>query len=195
MSTDCPLSTAHQELLIRVAYQSIEHGLRHHQPLTLNILDFPEVLREPRPVFVTLRIGGDLRGCIGTLEYSQPLVLNVARYAHASAYSDPRFPPLAPHELGLVNLSISVLSPLEELNFDSEAQLMTQLRPSIDGLLLEEGCHRATLLPSVWEDIPDKEEFLQRLKIKAGLPKEYWSSNIRIQRYTAYSIHSSHAGC
>jgi hypothetical protein len=190
MITDCPLTTAHQELSIRVAFQSIDYGLRHHRPIWLSAVDFPEVLREVRPVFVTLRIQHDLRGCIGTLEYTQPLILNVAQYAYASAFSDPRFPPLEWNEFEQINLSISVLSPLEELNFDSECSFVAQVRPGIDGLLLEEGCHRATLLPSVWEAIPDKEEFLRRLKIKAGLSANYWSSTVRVKRYTAYSIQS-----
>jgi AmmeMemoRadiSam system protein A len=186
MTDEYQLSECHQRLLLDLAHQSIAHGLTHHAALPLNPSDFPEELRESRPVFVTLNLHGELRGCIGTLEYSRPLVANVAQYAYASAFSDPRFPPLSDSELPLIKIHISILGPLQPMTFSSELDLLAQIRPGQDGLLLEDGFHRGTLLPSVWEDIPRKEEFLERLKIKAGLAGDYWSDQIRVKRYTAF---------
>jgi AMMECR1 domain-containing protein len=70
------------------------------------------------------------------------------------------------------------------MQFDSEGDLVKQLRPKIDGLIMQEGRHRGTFLPSVWEQLPKSEDFLKHLKIKSGLPETYWSDSIQIRRYT-----------
>jgi len=73
------------------------------------------------------------------------------------------------------------------MRFDSEAELVAQLRPGIDGLVLIEGMRRGTFLPSVWEQLPDPWQFLDHLKQKAGLPSGYWSPTVRVERYTTES--------
>jgi AmmeMemoRadiSam system protein A len=108
--------------------------------------------------------------------------------AHAAAYRDPRFLPLTAAEFDEVDLHISVLSRPEPLSFSSEDELLRQLRPGIDGLILAERYSRGTFLPSVWEQLPEPREFLARLKQKAGLGPAYWSDAIRVERYTAESI-------
>ncbi len=182
------LGPEHQGLLLDVARESIEHGLAHGRPLRVQATDFPPPLREPRASFVTLHRRGRLRGCIGTLEARRPLVEDVAANAYAAAFSDPRFPPLSSEELKDLDLSISILSPPEALHFDSEEDLLAQLRPGVDGLILEEGVHRGTFLPSVWSELPDRRRFLEHLKLKAGLPAGYWSDRIRVFRYTTRAI-------
>ena len=136
-----------------------------------------------RASFVTLHRQGELRGCIGHLEGVQPLVVDVAENAFAAAFRDPRFPPLAEPELAGLALHISVLTPATELEFESEQDLVAQLRPGIDGLILQEGAARGTFLPSVWESLPDPHQFLAQLKRKAGLPSDHWSERIRVFRY------------
>ena len=74
------------------------------------------------------------------------------------------------------------------MTFSSEADLLKQLRPGVDGLILEEDGYRGTFLPSVWESLPRPEQFLQHLKLKAGLPSDYWSGTLRVQRYTTESF-------
>jgi AmmeMemoRadiSam system protein A len=145
-------------------------------------------LREPRAVFVTLTLDQVLRGCLGTFESGCALAINVAHYAYAAAFNDPRFSPIIAEELPLLQIHLSILSPLEDMAFASEEDLLRQIRPGQDGLLLEEGGHRGTFLPSVWEDLPEPGEFLRRLKMKAGLPPHYWSPHIRLRRYTATYI-------
>lgn len=181
---DFSLSPEDKTRLLSIANESIEHGLRHHRALPINVAEFSFNLQVPRAVFVTLNIHDDLRGCIGTLEADRPLVHNVAYYAYSAAFADPRFPPVTWLEFPRLEIHISILSDLAPLPCDSEDDLRRQVRPGIDGLLLDAGGHRGTLLPSVWEDIPQPAEFIRRLKMKAGLAPDYWSPQLRIQRYT-----------
>jgi AmmeMemoRadiSam system protein A len=172
------------KLLLDIARRSIEHGLYQEGPLPVKPEDFEPALREWRATFVTLQILGTLRGCIGTLAAVRPLVSDVAYHAHAAAFGDPRFPPLRPDELASLEIHVSILSLPEAIEFDSEADLLKKLRPGVDGLILEAGWHRGTFLPSVWESLPDPREFLRQLKRKAGLPPDYWSSELKLRRYT-----------
>jgi AmmeMemoRadiSam system protein A len=144
----------------------------------------PEELMELRATFVTLTMGGQLRGCIGMLEACRPLAEDVAANAVAAAFEDPRFPPLTKREFESLEIHISVLSPTEELRFSSEEDALHQIRPGIDGLILQDGFYRGTFLPSVWEELPQKALFWAHLKQKAGLPVDYWSETLRVFRYT-----------
>ncbi len=182
------LTAEERHTLLTVARHSIQHALEHGSPLPVTLSRYPESLRVKRATFVTLKQGEQLRGCIGTLVAIRPLVEDVAQNAYAAAFSDPRFPPLSPAELESLRIEISVLSPPEPMTFSSEADLLRQLRPGVDGLILEEDGYRGTFLPSVWESLPRPEQFLQHLKLKAGLPSDYWSGTLRVQRYTTESF-------
>jgi len=106
-----------------------------------------------------------------------------------AAFRDPRFPPLAADEFDELDIHLSILTPAEPVSFTSEQELITQLQPGIDGLILEEGHRRGTFLPSVWEQLPEPQQFLRHLKQKAGLSPDYWSENIRISRYRTEMIY------
>jgi uncharacterized protein len=187
LSTDRGLSPAHRADLLGVARRAIEAGLEGSR-LRVPVAEFPEPLRAIRATFVTLEMGGDLRGCIGTLDARRALVEDVAWNAYAAAFDDPRFPPLARDELIRIEVHLSVLSPPELMLVGSEHDLLARLRPGIDGLLLQEGGLRGTFLPSVWQQLPDPVEFLTHLKRKAGLPANYWSATLRVSRYTTESV-------
>jgi AmmeMemoRadiSam system protein A len=175
-----------QRVLLALARQSIEHGLQHGCALTVDAAaSYSETLRARQACFVTLHKDGNLRGCIGSLEARRPLVEDVAANAFAAAFRDPRFSPLARHELAAVHIDISVLSPPRPLQCESEQDLINRLRPGVDGLILEAGTHRATFLPSVWEQLPEPHEFLDHLKMKAGLGRHEWPPDIHFQRYTS----------
>jgi AmmeMemoRadiSam system protein A len=178
------VNASQQLILLEVAVTAIRHALKHGRALQVNPDDYEAALRQPAACFVTLKREGELRGCIGSLEAHRSMVEDVAHNADGAAFSDPRFPPLREEELAGLQLDISLLTPAEEIHFSSEKQLLAQLRPGIDGLILEEGYRRGTFLPSVWEQLPQPERFLQHLKLKAGLPPNHWSANIRISRYT-----------
>lgn len=119
--------------------------------------------------FVTLKKHGELRGCIGSLRAQRPLADDVAANAVAAASRDPRFAPLSASEFDDVDIEVSLLSEPEFIDFHDEADLLAQLRPGEDGLILFAGCRSATFLPQVWEQLPEPREFLAALKHKAGL--------------------------
>jgi uncharacterized protein len=174
--------------LIEVARASIGHGLVHREPLAVDPADFGEALARPGASFVTLKIEGQLRGCIGRLESDGPLVRGVARNAYAAAFDDPRFGPLTEAEFARTDVTISVLSEPSPVTFDSEEDLLRQLRPGVDGLVLEAGRCRGTFLPAVWQTLPEPRRFLDQLKVKAGLHPDAWPEDARVLRYTCELI-------
>jgi AmmeMemoRadiSam system protein A len=141
-------------------------------------------LAAPGATFVTLRSGGELRGCIGSIEAWRPLGVDVRANAVAAAIRDPRFAPLAAAEFGAITVEVSLLGRSEPLPVEDEADALSRLRPNVDGLVLECGRRRATFLPQVWEQLPEPREFLAALKHKAGLPAEFWSADIVLSRYS-----------
>ncbi len=169
--------------MLGVARDSIAHGLREGRPLTVDSSSFPPALRSERASFVTLHLGGELRGCIGGFEARDPLVVDVAKRGYDAAFNDPRFPALSEEEREGLQIDISILRPFEELHPASEQELIEMLRPGIDGVLIEEGALRATFLPAVWEQLREPRDFLRHLKDKAGIPPDRWSSRIRVSRY------------
>lgn len=186
---NAPQLDRHAQLqLLDIARASIRSGLIHGQPATINASEYPVEIQTDGASFVTLRIQGELRGCIGTLEAHHPLAQDVAFNAYYAAFRDPRFAPLNADEYPRLEIHISVLTPATEMHFISEGDLLSQLRPGVDGLILYENGLRGTFLPAVWESLNAPADFLQQLKIKAGLPPEYWSPTIRIQRYTTFSF-------
>ncbi len=178
------LSDQHRALLHDLAYQSIRHGLEAGEALDIDIDEYPAELGEKRATFVTLHRNEELRGCIGILKPVRPLAEDIAYNAWAAAFGDSRFSPVSPDELDDLDIHISILAAPEEMEFTSEADLLQQIRPGIDGLILEDGINRGTFLPSVWQSLEDPEEFLNHLKLKAGLTKNHWSDRIKVKRYT-----------
>lgn len=176
------LTSNQQAQLLQLARQSITQGLSTGQPVAPPATTDPDLLR-PGASFVTLTKDGQLRGCIGTLEARQPLLEDVCQNAFNAAFRDFRFPPLQADELPQVQVEVSVLSAPEDLDCESEAELLQALVPGEDGLIIAEGQHRATFLPQVWEQLPQPAQFVQQLKAKAGLPQNYWSPRLRVQRY------------
>ena len=175
-----------KQILISIARSSIQHGLHSGKPETITIEDYAAELQAVRATFVTLKIAQSLRGCIGTIEAKYPLVKSVAEYAYAAAFSDPRFKPLNEDEFDKIKLSISILTPAEPIEFNSESDLINQLVPNIDGLIIKSGLRSATFLPAVWESLPDTEQFLTQLKVKAQMrPDENLTS---ASRYKAIEI-------
>lgn len=141
-------------------------------------------LRERAASFVTLRLEGELRGCIGSVDAHRPLGDDVAHNAFAAAYRDPRFAPLDPGERPRLVVEVSVLSPRVAFEAPSEGDALAALRPGIDGIYLEYGAAHATFLPQVWESIPEPLDFLCELRRKAGLPTRFWHERMRLSRYT-----------
>jgi hypothetical protein len=182
------LEPEERSALLDTAGRSIAHGIEFGRPLLPDPDAQPAAVRAAGASFVTLQRGGALRGCMGTLEAVRTLVLDVAHNAFAAAFRDPRFPPLTSREFVGLEIHISVLSAPEPLEFLSEAELIAQLRPGVDGLIVEDAGRRSTFLPAVWDKIRDPREFLRELKHKAGLAPDHESLSLRAWRYTAESV-------
>jgi uncharacterized protein len=182
------LDPEHRAALRRVAWESIRHGLEHGRAVEVRPEECAPPLREPGAAFVTLELGGALRGCVGSLEPRRPLVSDVARNAFAAAFQDFRFQPLEAADFPLLDLHVSILTPLVPLDVESRQELFQLLRPGVDGLLLEDPPYRSTFLPQVWDSLKDPEEFLRELLLKAGLPEDHWSPTLRFQRYRVEEI-------
>lgn len=180
------LNADYQRSLLQLAHASIRRGLAGAGPLQPNPADYDALLQVQRAAFTTLTLQNRLRGCIGTTEAVAPLVVAVAESAFSAAFHDPRFTPLTTAEYERIDLSLSLLSVPEPLEFESEEDLLAQLQPGVHGLTIAGGGRKGTFLPSVWEQIHSPVEFLQHLKSKAGL--EGSRSLEQAWRYTTESF-------
>ena len=178
----------HCKQLFSIVKKSINCGLDNNLRLNINPEDFESFFREKRATFVTLHLNGELRGCIGSLCAHKSLIEELSSNAYSAAFRDSRFSSLKESEFDQLHYHISILTQPTPILFTSEKDLIDQLRPNIDGLVLKEGMNSGTFLPSVWEQLPDRETFLQHLKQKAGLSQSYWSDRITIDRYEVDSF-------
>jgi AmmeMemoRadiSam system protein A len=177
MGSDPVLSQKEKEFLLSLARRAIEYYFRTQKKLELQPGEVPSKnLVEKGACFVTLRVGKQLRGCIGTLEAWQPLFKDVIDNALGAAFGDPRFYPLAPEELKKIKISISFLTPPKEAKLGKPEEILEKLVPHKHGVIIRHGVARATFLPVVWEEIPDKTAFLQHLSMKAGLGPDGWKA-------------------
>ena len=177
------LEPGSREMLLGTAASAIEARLAGTAGSLPPTAGLPEELLAERATFVTLTIEDELRGCCGTLEPRRALALDVWHNAQVSAFNDPRFPPLEFREWVRVDLEISVLSPLERMYVHGEAELLRQVVPGEDGLVIAWRGSRATFLPKVWNQIDDPRDFLRRLKIKAGWTAGFWDPDVEVWRY------------
>jgi len=188
-------TSGEREILLRIARESIVRGCEQEDPWRDPTLIGPALtnknLAAARNCFVTLTKRGALRGCIGSLAPSQPLSLDVAHNAFNSAFRDPRFPAVVIEEVEHVDIQIAVLSPQRPIEISSETALLDQLQPHVDGLTIEDSFRRATFLPKVWESLPLPRDFLTALKLKAGMPADHWSQDIKVYRYHAENFAES----
>ncbi len=176
-------------VLLDITDQAIRHGLRHGKTPNVKMDNAPPALRANGASFVTLKkADGNLRGCIGSPMAHRPLALDIADNAFRAAFKDPRFSPVTEAEYPTLRRSISVLSPQSPMTFDDEADLLAQLRPGVDGLVIADGNRRALFLPSVWAQLPEPKVFLAHLKRKAGMAADHWSADFKAQRFIAEEI-------
>ncbi len=165
--------------LLEIARGAIEAQLLQKNPPLMG----ESWLSQNAATFITLMKNGQLRGCIGTLEAARPLGADVASNAASAAFRDPRFPPVTPAEWPQCRVEVSLLSRAKPMRFADEADLLAQIQPGEDGLILECDGRRSTFLPQVWESIPDKKIFLNELVRKAGLPADTRLGRCKVSRY------------
>ncbi len=182
-------------VLLDIARRGIMTGFETGQPLVPVVTDgLAPQLGAPGAAFVTLRRNGTLRGCIGSAVATRPLIADVALHAFNAAFRDQRFPRLGLDELCRLDLSVSVLTAPAPMTFTDEADMLGQLRPEIDGLIIADAGRSALFLPSVWEELPDPRQFLATLKLKAGLPATHFSPGLAARRFRSIEVKGRMAG-
>jgi AmmeMemoRadiSam system protein A len=168
------LTDEEKQTLLKLARQSLEAGVRREPLPGLDGFQLTPPLLEPGASFVTLTIQGELRGCIGALEPYQGLAEDVREHAVAAALEDYRFRPVTEADLPRIHIEVSRLTVPVRLEYSGGEDLLSKLRPGVDGVILRDGMRRATFLPQVWEKIQDKAEFLANLCYKMGAPPDLW---------------------
>ncbi|MCX8016193.1 MAG: AmmeMemoRadiSam system protein A [Patescibacteria group bacterium] len=186
------LKEKEKRYLLSLARESIKYFLKNNDLLQLSTEEIKNLspnLKEKRATFVTLTENGHLRGCIGHLEAIQPLFQDIIENSVNAAFFDFRFFPVNQKELEKIKIEVSILTPPQELQYKNPSDLLNLIRPHIDGVILQKDFYQATYLPQVWEEIPDKEEFLSSLALKAGLPSDVWKKEkIDIKIYQVESF-------
>ena len=187
-SPDSVVLETHSLELLALAAQATRYAVDQGDPLPVDPDTFPTPLQAKGATFVTLKIAGKLRGCIGSLRATEPLVVDIAYNAHGAVARDSRFPTVILDELVELEVSISVLSPLSPIKFTDEDDLLTQLRPGVDGLVIADQGQRSTFLPQVWDDLPEPINFLNKLIRKADLDPDQPSKTMKAWRYTVSDL-------
>ncbi len=186
------LFESEKKQLLEIARNAISKSIRGLSLDPLNLSDYSEELIAPGASFVTLTKArnGDLRGCIGTLEAYQPLLIDVQKHAVDAALEDYRFSPVSFDELAGLKIEISRLSTPVPLDYEKPEDLIQLLRPGVDGVVIRYGNMKATFLPQVWEKVPNVEEFLTHLCIKMGGPADLWrKKKIQVFVYQVEEFH------
>lgn len=184
------LTPGQGQTLVRLARNTLQHKLLGEK--TIEESDDP-ALQRYSGTFVTLKIGGNLRGCIGNLSANEPLAQGVRHHAIQAAFHDPRFRPLSKAELARVSIEVSVLTEPQPLAYQNADDLIAKLRPHVDGVTLSKGFARATFLPQVWEQLPRPEQFLSHLCMKAGLEADAWrQGDLEIETYQVQYFEEPH---
>ncbi|HBF41097.1 MAG TPA: AMMECR1 domain-containing protein [Anaerolineaceae bacterium] len=185
-----PLTASERESLLKLARRSIEAAVAGKPVSGLPPEEITTALTEKGASFVTLTIGGNLRGCIGALEAYQPLMNDVQEHAVAAAMEDFRFPPVSRAEVPHLEIEVSRLTPPQRLEYSQPLELLNLLKPGIDGVVLRDGPRRATFLPQVWEKIPDAADFLSELCAKMGARYDLWRTK-KLEVFT-YQVEEFH---
>lgn len=192
-----PISEAEGQALVALTRQTIAKRLGRPlvsaaQEALVPLLKAP-ALQQRCGTFVTLKVQGQLRGCIGSLVSTDSIVEGVRENAINAAFGDPRFPPLTREELDAVAIEVSVLTEPQPLDYRDAADLIAKLRPGIDGLIIRQGIASATFLPQVWEQLPDPQQFLAHLCLKAGLPMDAWQrGTLTVMTYQVQYFEEGH---
>jgi AmmeMemoRadiSam system protein A len=184
------LSQEDGKQLLSVARQTIEEKLFQRKPSHPAKRVEPAVFSERRGTFVTLTTEGALRGCIGHIVAQESLIEGVKINAINAAFRDPRFKPVGTGEWEKVKIEVSILTDPAPLSYSDAGDLRRKLRPGVDGVILKKGFRQATFLPQVWEQLPEVEEFLMHLCLKAGLDGSAWKKEkLEVLTYQAQAFH------
>lgn len=174
----------YSKLIIDICRQAIKSKFEPD----IEEIKYPQIFGRIGACFVTLEKNNNLRGCIGSVIARRPLINDIIMNAKNSAFNDPRFLPVQQNEISQLKIAVSILSEPKKMSFTDENDLLRQMRPNIDGIIIKDGIYQAVYLPSVWEQLPDKREFLETLKVKAGLNPDYFSDTFEAYRFETVYI-------
>lgn len=174
--------------LLKIAQIGLEEAVLKNKAYNPSRKDYPDEMFNRGASFVTLTQNGELRGCIGSLLPNQAIADDVASNAYKAALEDKRFSPVSKEELDKIKISISLLSGFEVINYKNENDLLAQIIQGVDGIVIRDGNRQGVFLPAVWKQLPDKQEFFNNLKIKAGMSPSYWSNRIKVYRFRVVEI-------
>ncbi len=177
------------QVILAIAKQAIQDEFNHTH--TLNVQEMVERypdFAKPKATFVTLTLDKQLRGCIGSLIAHRSLLEDLIYNAKAAAFDDPRFYPLTLDEFSRVHIEVSLLSEPERVDYETIAELQSQIKMGEDGIILQRGTRKATFLPQVWEQLPSFELFFSHLCQKAGLEETCLQSHPDIWRYKVEKV-------
>ena len=173
----------YSKYITETAANAIKASLSGEEYIPENI---PSVLTQYGASFITLNLNGELRGCIGSVYPTKPLIIDIIDNAKNAAFRDPRFEPITEREIGHLELTVSILSSIERIDFKDERDLLGKIYPY--GIIIAEKDTRAVYLPEVWEQLPNREVFLGSLKEKAGLPANYFSKTFEAYKFNSTRI-------
>jgi AmmeMemoRadiSam system protein A len=180
-----------RQQMLDIAQRSIQHGLHLGARLRVNYKGIEAGLLKQQACFVTLKIGQEICGRMGSLEPNMTLIESIAHNAYSAAFNDPRFPPITKEEVDHLAIDITILNELEMLTCENEDELLAQLTPNNDGIVISEDDFTATFLPDVWLQFSEPKDFILHLKIQAGLPEDYWSDTLTFERFQIKEINSA----
>ncbi|MFH1789803.1 MAG: AmmeMemoRadiSam system protein A [bacterium] len=175
------------EYIIDLARRSITNFLNNGVILEIDEQELPHpLLLEQRSCFVTLKLGGKLRGCIGHIEPIQELYRDIIENSVSAAFEDPRFLPLRSGEFNNLHIEVSVLTRPVKIQCSDASEIIQKLNPDVDGVIIKKGNRGATYLPQVWSEFSTPQEFLSSLCLKAGLLANEWEKGtIEVSIYQA----------
>ena len=181
-------SNLYKNNLIQITHTSLRRAVEDHKKYSPSRRSYPEDIFDRGASFVTLYKNGELRGCIGSILPSISIAQDIADNTYAAAMEDKRFPPITKEELPEITYTISLLSGFEDIKYQNEQDLIQKIIKDIDGVVIRDGNRQGVFLPSVWEKLPNKEDFFKQLKIKAGMNPNYWSNRIKVYRFRTVEI-------
>jgi uncharacterized protein len=172
------LTDEQKRALVEIARQSVSDRVTGRPAPPLRLQGLPPAFG----VFVTIKAGGHLRGCLGTLDSLSDLGREVARCAGDAATEDPRFRPVSAPEIPELSIEVSVLGPLEQIDPSDPGAIAIGRH----GLVVEQGRNRGVLLPQVAAEWHwTREQFLQQTCVKANLAPDAWRHGATVYRFDA----------
>jgi AmmeMemoRadiSam system protein A len=183
MANSDKLTEREGEYLLSVARRTIQQRLFNQTKEDKDGSDISSKFSEKRGTFVTLTMDDNLRGCIGHIIPQESLLEGVRVNAINAAFRDPRFRPLTREEWERIKIEVSILTEPKPLPYTDAEDLLNRLTPGVDGVIIKRGFRQATFLPQVWDQLPDKKEFLTHLCLKAGMDAYAWK-NEKIEVFT-----------